>query len=280
MALKNPFADSFLSVYSVLMSSALLWAFFSVVGVSLVSLVGVFALGIREGLLRKTVFVLVSLATGALFGDALFHLIPEALEEVGEGAMVLVVLGILAFFILEKALHWHHHHTGLAETEHPEIEDCPPGEHAHQSPRHLARLVLVSDSLHNLIDGVVIGASYMVSIELGLATTLAVILHEIPQEIGDFGVLLHAGLSKAKALLFNFFSALFAIAGALLAFLLPSSADLVPFIVAFAAGHFIYIAGSDLVPELHKTKEASRSALQFIALVAGFALMYALLFLE
>ncbi len=257
-----------------------LYALASVTLVSLVSLIGLAALSFREASLRKVIFFIVSLATGALFGDALFHLIPEAVEEVGSftAPMLLVASGILGFFILEKFFHWHHHHTGL-EAEHPE-EDCPPLTHTHPARSPLARLVLTSDTVHNLLDGIVIGAAYLSSIELGLATTAAIILHEIPQEVGDFGILLHAGLSKLRALFFNFITALSAIAGTLLVFALPGIESFVPYVIAFAAGNFLYVAGSDLVPELHKTKDAPRSLLQFMGLLAGFVAMYLLLFLE
>jgi zinc and cadmium transporter len=254
-------------------------ALVSVIVVSLVSLIGLFALSFREDALRKIVFFVVSIATGALFGDALFHLIPEAVEELGAftAPMIFVALGILGFFILEKFFHWHHHHTGL-EGEHPEA--CPPLSHTHTPQGPLAKLVLTSDTLHNLLDGIVIGAAYLASFELGLATTVAIILHEIPQEIGDFGILLHAGLSRWKALLFNFFTALSAIAGTLLVFLIPNLESFVPYVVAFAAGNFLYVAGSDLVPELHKTREPLRSGIQLIGIIGGLVAMFLLLFLE
>lgn len=260
------------------MSIALIYGLLSVGLVSVASLVGAFALGIREGVLRKGVFILVSVATGALFGDALFHLIPESIEVLGETAMLYAAFGVIAFFILEKIFHWHHHHAGL-HAEHPELAECPPDIHTH-SKGHLARLIIASDSLHNFLDGLIIGASYLVSLELGIATTLAVLLHELPQEIGDFGVLVHAGLSKARALLWNFSSALFAFAGLAVSFLIPSSESLTPFLIAFAAGNFLYLAGSDLVPELQKTKEARVSFVQLACVMLGFAAMYLLLFLE
>ena len=259
---------------------AIIYAILSVMLVSAVSLVGIIALSFREEILRRTIFLVVSVATGALFGDALFHLIPEAIEGVGAftGPMFFVALGIGGFFVLEKFFHWHHHHTGLT-ADHPE-EDCPPVSHVHSGKGPLARMVLTSDSIHNFLDGVVIAVSYMASVELGVATTLAIILHEIPQEIGDFGILIHAGLAKMKALLFNFLSALCAIVGTLVVFLIPPIESIVPYIMAFAAGNFIYLAGSDLVPELHKTKDPLRSIVQLGGLLAGFAAMFLLLFFE
>ena len=257
-----------------------LYSLLSVGIVSTISLVGIFALSFKELFLRRIIFLVVSVATGALFGDALFHLIPESIEEFGafNTPMLFVALGIMGFFVLEKFFHWHHHHTGL-EADHPE-EDCPPVAHKHSPHNPLARLILTSDSLHNLLDGIVIAAAYLASIELGIATTIAIILHEIPQEIGDFSILIHAGLAKGKALFFNFLSALFAVLGALLLFAIPAIQNVVPYIVAFAAGNFLYIAGSDLVPELHKIKDPLRSFGQFGGLILGFGAMFLLLFLE
>jgi zinc and cadmium transporter len=140
---------------------------------------------------------------------------------------------------------------------------------------------VVGDGFHNLIDGLVIGGSYLVSVPLGLATTLAVIFHEIPQEIGDFGILLHAGFNKAKALLLNFVSALAAFLGAVVALAIGSRvAGFSEFLIPFTAGGFIYIAGSDLIPELHKEVKPSRSFFQFVALLLGLLLMLAFTFLE
>lgn len=243
-----------------------IYSLLSVLFVSLASLVGVFTLSIKEDKLRKYVFLLVSLAVGALLGDAFIHLIPEAFEA--EDSLVvslLIVSGIVLFFILEKFLHWHHHEDDTDEhTVHP-----------------VGKLVLVSDGVHNFIDGILIGASFMVSVPVGIATTVAIILHEIPQEIGDFAVLLHAGYTRKKALWLNFLSAIMAVLGTLVAFLLgEASESFVAWILPIAAGGFIYIAVADLIPELHKTKKAENSFSQILALTLGVVLMIALVFLE
>ena len=142
-------------------------------------------------------------------------------------------------------------------------------------------LILTSDAIHNMIDGIIIGVSYFISIEVGIATTVAIILHEIPQEIGHFAVLIHSGYSKLKAILFNFFSSLFAILGTAIVFIFGENIEAhIPLLIAFAAGGFLYIAGSDLVPELHKTPGIKKSLLQFIAIVIGIAIMFALLGFE
>ncbi len=235
--------------------------------VSLVSLVGVTTLSAREDFIRKYIFVFVSLAVGALLGDAFIHLIPESFEEIGNGTNVglLIMAGIFTFMIFEKFLHWHHH-----------SDDAGEG-HVHP----VGKLVLFSDGFHNFIDGFIIGVSFLVSVPVGVATTLAVLLHEIPQEIGDFAVLLHAGYSRARAIFLNFLSALMAVLGTLVAFALGGAGEgLVVWSLPIAAGGFIYVAVADLIPEMQKTTEAKNSILQFIAVLVGVGLMLALTLLE
>lgn len=244
----------------------------SVFLVSLISLIGVFTLSINKKLLNKSIFFLVSLAVGALFGDAIIHLIPEAFASFKNTttAALFIIMGIFIFFVLEKFLHWHHCHGTHGQND----QDCCV-------VRPLGRIVLFSDGIHNFLDGIIIAAGYLVSIEVGIATTVAIMLHEIPQEIGDFAILIHSGYSRAKALLVNFLSALIAVVGALITLLIGNSIEaLIPALVAIAAGSFIYIAGSDLVPELQKTSNLKKSALQFIAIVIGVALMFALTLFE
>lgn len=245
-------------------------AFIAVAFVSIASFIGVVALAWKETFLRKVLFFLISLAAGALLGDAFIHLIPEAFESADALTVSLLILaGFLSFFILEKLLNWHHVHA-----------DEPLGEdHAHIHP--VGHLVLISDGLHNFVDGVAIGAAFLVSPEIGIATTIAIILHELPQEIGDFALLVHAGFSRTKALMVNFLSALIAFAGVGLAYLLAGFFETAaPLIAAFTAGMFVYIAGSDLVPELHKSTGARRSLLQLAAIIVGLIAMVALLAIE
>ncbi len=223
-------------------------------------------LSLQEEKLRKYIFIFISLAVGALLGDAFIHLIPEAFSEIKDVVLtsILIISGILIFFALEKFLHWHHH-----------------GEDKEESHIHpVGRLILFSDSIHNFMDGMIIGASFLISIPVGLATTLAVILHEIPQEIGDFAVLLHAGHTKLRALWLNFLSALLAIAGVLIVLALGKEQSLALWISPIAAGGFIYIAVADLIPELQKTKEIKYSLLQILAVLIGVLAMVALTFLE
>lgn len=243
-----------------------LYAFISVAGVSLISLVGLFFLSLKEEVLKKFTFLFMSIAVGALLGDAFIHLIPEAFEESAhpEIVSILIIGGIFLFFVLEKFFHWHHHGEDIEHTIHP-----------------VGKLTLTSDMIHNFVDGIIIAASFMVSIPLGIATTLAVLLHEIPQEIGDFSVLLHAGYNKIQALWLNFASGLTAILGAAAFFVVGRSLEeLITYIIPIAAGGFIYIAVADLIPELQKTKKLSSSLLQLIAVFFGVAIMFLLTLVE
>lgn len=251
------------------MPSIFIYALISVLLVSLISLAGVLSLGIKEKKLKKILIYFISFSTGALLGDAFIHLLPEAVEKSGFSlpTSLSILGGIAIFLVLEKIIHWQHCHTNILEEK-----------HIHP----FAYTNLVGDALHNFLDGIIIAAAYFASVPAGIATTLAVVFHEIPQEIGDFAVLLHAGFSKGKALLLNLASALFAILGTALTFLLTSSIEnLQLFLIPIAAGGFIYIAGSDLIPELHKHSEKiSQSILQILAFLVGIAIMFLLLFLE
>lgn len=244
-----------------------LYAFIGVLIVSLVSLIGSFFISLREDILKKYVRIFISLAVGALLGDAFIHLIPEAFEKIGNNTIVsiLLIVGILLFFIVEKFLHWHHH---------GEDKNIP---HIHP----VGKLILFTDGFHNLIDGIIIGVSFLVSVPIGIATTMAVVLHEIPQEIGDFAVLIHSGYTKQKALWLNFLSALMAILGLFIALIFGSIAETFAiWIIPIAAGGFIYIAVADLIPELHKTQRLKYSIIQFVTIIAGILSMIALTLLE
>jgi zinc and cadmium transporter len=211
---------------------------------------------------------MVSFSVGGLVGDAFIHLLPEAFEKISNKlvASLLVIAGMLIFFVVEKIIRWRHCHTITSD------------EHLHP----VVTLNLIGDGVHNLIDGMVIGASFWVSIPLGIATSLAVIFHEIPQEIGDFGVLVHGGLSVKKALFFNFLSGLAAIGGVIISLLLgPHIKGYMLALLPITAGGFLYIAGSDLIPELHGCDiKVSASLLQFIFIILGVLVMALLVLLE
>lgn len=238
----------------------------SVAAISILSLVGIFLLGIRERLLQRMLFVLISFSTGALLGDVFLHMLPEMTEEGFTSQIAgMILLGILASFVLEKFIHWRHCHSVHCEN--------------HMHP--VGVMNIVGDALHNAIDGILIAGSYLISIPVGVSTTIAVFMHEIPQEISDFGVLLYSGFSRKNALLCNFLTSLAALAGAVLVLLLRESIpSLTQVLLPLTAGNFLYIAGSDLIPELHKETGARSSLFQLLSMVAGIALMALLTTLE
>jgi zinc and cadmium transporter len=251
------------------MPSTIIWtyAIVSVFIVSLISFIGVFTLSIKTEKLRKFLIFFVSFSAGALLGDVFIHLLPEMIENNGFelSSSLYLLSGIVAFFFVEKVIHWNHCHHPITK------------EHIHS----YSITNLIGDGIHNLIDGIIIGASFLVAIPVGIATAIAVALHEIPQEIGDFGILVHGGFTKKKALLVNFLSACTAIIGTAATLWIGTSiTNITIFLIPFAAGTFIYIAGADLIPELHKDSEnLKHSLLQFILFVLGMAVMAALLLL-
>jgi zinc and cadmium transporter len=235
--------------------------------VSLLSLIGLAFISLSEEKLKQIIFVMVSLAVGGLFGDAFIHLLPESFEKLGSKleASLYILAGIFLFFILEKFLRWRHQHVFTSN----------------HSIHHVGYMNLLADGVHNFIDGIIIGASYVVSLPVGVATTLAVIFHEIPHELGNFFVLLYAGFTKTRALFFNFLSALFAILGTIVALLVGARVEnFTAMMLPLAAGGFIYIAGSDLVPELNKEVEISKSVIQLLAIGAGVGMMLLLTLIE
>ncbi len=258
------------------MASIWIYTLISVAIVSIISLVGAITLYFRQEFLRKILLFLVSFSAGALLGDVFLHLLPEAIEESNSVARMssLILLGIIIFFVLEKFIYWFHRH----EYTH---WFSPPHEDAKEKVHPLAFTLLVGDGLHNLIDGMIIAGSFLISVPVGIATTLAVVFHEIPQEIGNFGVLIHAGMSRMRALWFNFLSALTSVFGAVTVLLLGSQFEtFLTFITAFTIGGFIYIAGSDLIPELHKEQSMKNSAYQILFFLLGIGTMALLLLLE
>lgn len=235
---------------------------------SLVSLIGGIILLAKEKFAASISHYLASFAAGALLGVAFLDLLPEAAHEAEDileegGGDINIFLwtlgGFLFFFLLERFIHWFHHH------------------HDHQTTRDksVVSLVVLGDSLHNFIDGVVIAATFMVSIPLGIVTTLAVAAHEIPQEIGDFGILLHKGLKRGNILLLNIVSSLFAILGALITYSSGESLEgLLPIFLSLAAGFFIYIAASDLIPEIHMQEKRKVALIETGLLLVGVLVIY------
>lgn len=235
----------------------LAWILISTFFVSIISLVGILTLAIKEDLLHKVIFCLIGFSAGALVGSAFLHILPESLEKTKSTTVFYyLILGIILFFLLERYLHWRHCHD----------KDC--------SIHSFTYMNLFGEAFHNFIDGVAIAASFIISIKLGIATTLAIILHEIPKELGNFGVLIYGGFTRRKALLYNFISALMAIIGALTGYFISDFAcGFSNFIMPLTAGGFIYIATSDLIPEIHKEKDQKRATMAFIAFLVGIAFM-------
>jgi zinc and cadmium transporter len=239
----------------------------SVIIVSLISLIGVFTLSMKKESLQKVLIYFVSLSTGTLLGDAFIHLVPDAYEQNSSRVLPATYLlsGILIFFVLEKYVYWRHCHK-IASPEHP---------------HPFSYIILLGDGLHNFIDGMIIAASFLVSFPVGLATTLAVIFHEIPHEIGNFGSLVYGGFSRGKALFFNFLSATVAILGAVVVLLISfDTTDITKFMIPFAAGGFVYVASSDFIPELHKETIPNKSFIQLIFFVIGIGIMASMLLFE
>ena len=237
--------------------------------ISLVAFIGALTLFLREKILNRILLILVAFSAGALLGGAFLHLIPEAIQKIGVDEMSIfatfsyLLVGFCTFFILEQLIRWHHHHA----TSHPKIMP-------------FSYLTLISDGIHNFIDGLVIAASFMVNFHIGITTTLAIALHEIPQEIGDFAILVHGGFNRVRALFLNYISATTVIVGGITGFLLHGwLGESVAVLLPFAAGNFIYIASTDLIPEIRFKENIVRSLTRFIVFLAGIGLMIIIRFI-
>jgi len=238
-----------------------LYTLVSVIIVSAVSLVGIFTLSAGEDFMKKIILFMVSFAAGTMLGNAFLEIFPEILKENFLSASQLswlMLMSILFFFLLEKVIHWRHCHI-VHEPSHP---------------HPVAIMNLIGDFAHNIVDGMMIAASYLVDVRVGVATSLAVFVHEIPQEIGDFSILIHGGFTRRRALLMNFLSATGAIIGASAVLVIGGGSTVVSYyLLPFAAAGFIYMACADLFPELHKESGTGRSLLQIGFLALGIALI-------
>jgi zinc and cadmium transporter len=246
--------------------STLSWIILSGLAMSALALVGGVTTLLPPRTLDRILLPLVALAAGSLIGGALFHMLPEAITELGNTLSVYVwlVAGFLTFFILEQYLQWHHCHR-------------PAGPH-----KHLGHLILLADGLHNFIGGLAVSAAFLIEIRLGIVTWLVAAAHEVPQELGDFGILVHSGWKPRSALLYNAASAITFLLGGLVTYTLSGSVNVV-FLVPFAAGNFIYIAAADLIPQITTTEAAQdrahkksillRKIEQSLALTAGLGLL-------
>jgi zinc and cadmium transporter len=233
--------------------SALFWIVVSSLGMSLIALIGLITLALNEEQLRKLLLPMVAFSAGSLIGGSFLHLIPEALARTGLGVSVFlwIIAGFSLFFLMEQFLNWHHHHAVAAD---------------HKAP--VTYMILIADGLHNFIGGLAIASSFLVSIEVGAVTWIAAAAHELPQELGDFGILVHGGWKKYRALFVNFISASMILPGGLITYFVSIEMD-TTFLLPFAAGNFIYIAASDLIPEVKHEKRLSKNLIHFVAFASG-----------
>lgn len=238
--------------------SILQWIIAATIVNSLLAFAGAVTLGFSKKTLERILHALVGFSTGALLAGAFFHLLAEAIEKIPVmEAFYILFAGFILFFVIERFLHWHHCHEGKCEVH------------------VVSYLILFGDAVHNFIDGIIIAASFVVSISLGIVTTMVVISHELPQELGDFGVLVYGGFARKKALLYNFLAQLTSVLGGIIGFFLVASTGLAVYLLPFAAGGFIYIGASDLIPELHKQESLKKTVGAFAFFLLGILFMIA-----
>lgn len=231
------------------------------IAVSIISLIGIFSLFINEKALNRLLLLLVGFGAGALIGGAFLHLLPEALEKSTDFILTFIYLisGFVLFFILEKYLYWRHCHKGKCEIH------------------TFTYMNLIGDGIHNFIDGLIIGAAFFTDAGIGMVVTIAIVMHEVPQELGDFGVLVYGGFSRAKALIFNFLSAATAIFGTGIGYIFASGISGFSMVLfPVAAGGFIYIAACDLIPEIHRQPDIKKAAISMLFFIFGILLMLGL----
>jgi len=224
----------------------------------LTAFIGAFSMVMKEKTLKKLLLAMIAFSAGTLLAGGLFHLLPESLGymDINTASLILLV-GFCAFFVIERFLHWHHCHDGKCDVH------------------SFTYLILIGDGVHNFIDGLVIAASFVVGVQFGFLTTVLIIAHELPQELGDFGALIYGGFKRKKALLFNFASQLTCVAGGVAGYLLSGFSGFY-YLIPLAAGGFFYIAASDLIPELHKESDLRKSLVSFAMFIVGIAFMIAM----
>lgn len=243
--------------------NVLVWIIMATLVDGITGLVGIFSLWVSDRFLRKLVGILVAFSAGALLSGAFFHLLAEAVVKIdAQVAFVFLLVGFVLFFLVERLLHWHHCHDGKCDV-HP-----------------FTYLIVFGDGMHNFIDGVVIAASFVVGASFGVITTILVLGHEVPQELGNFGVLVYGGWSKLKAIVYSFLAQLTCVVGGIVGYFLTSSVNVaLPFILSFAAGGFVYIAASDLIPQLHKEPKLWKSMQSFSFFIVGIVFIWLIKFL-
>ena len=267
--------------------------FLVILGISLISLAGIFMITIKEKTLDRILFILIAFATGTIFATAIFDLIPESihhLEELISGGtplqensvFLIIIIGFVTFFIIERFIYWFHGHAHEHEDQFVCYENILEGKEQELLEKKRIKgfvlLNLFGDGLHNFLDGIVIMVAFLNGIPMGLIITLAVFFHEFPQEVGDFGILVYGGYTKKKALIYNFLSAIVAIGGGIFALLLSSTVDVFNFfILAFGGGGFLYLASTELLPELLKQKDLKKSIIQALIFISGIVLIVSLI---
>jgi zinc and cadmium transporter len=249
----------------------LLYAVVSVAAVSVLSLFGILAISLREKTLDRILFILLSFSAGSILATAYLDLLPEAIELFGEGqlatAATYLILGFLGFFFLERFIYWYHGHVHGYDAVVDEK----------MTTKRFVYLNLLGDGIHNLVDGMIITAAFLVAVPAGVTATLAVMFHELPQEIGDFGILVYGGFTRHRALLANFLTALTAFAGVLIASYFSAQIhNFASYLIAFGGGGFTYIAAAELIPEMQKERNLGRSAVQFAIFILGLVLIWLL----
>jgi len=236
--------------------STLQWILLVTIINGLLAFAGAFSFLISEKKFQKVLLFLVAFTTGSLLGGSFFHLLPEAFEEMNILSLILLtILGFLIFMLIEKFLHWRHCHEGKCEV-HP-----------------VSYLILYGDAIHNFIDGLIIASSFIISVPFGILTSILVMAHELPQEIGDFAVLVYGGFKRNKALFYNFFAQLTCILGGIIGFYSLKINEYHIYLLPFAAGGFIYIALNDLIPELFKERNIKKIIINIIAIIIGILLL-------
>lgn len=254
------------------MDPLILWIVgFTALGGALSVLAAGGVLLLPQGTMVRWLPPLVSFAIGAMLGAAFLGLLPHALEGAGDDAAhsitLTVLLGLLLFFVLEKMVIWRHCHTHECEAHGVDL--------THVQEKAAGNLILIGDAIHNLVDGVLIAAAFLTDIHLGVVTAVAVIAHEIPQELGDFAILLNSGFSKGKALFYNLLVSVTTVLGGIVAyFALGFAQAAVPYVLAIAASSFIYVAVADLIPGLHKRPEVSATVQQVLLIALGVLVIY------
>ncbi|MCK9577986.1 ZIP family metal transporter [bacterium] len=244
------------------MSYSIVVAFLGIIFVASLSFLGFLFFKLKQDALKKLLLVLVSFSAGALIGDVFFHLLPEVIEENPDNmwVWVSVILGLIVFFILEKIIHWRHCHIPTSKDH----------------PHEFGIMNLIGDALHNFLDGLIIVGAFLIDFNLGIATILAVIAHEVPQKIGDFGILVYAGYSRLKAMILNFIFSLISILGGFLALFWINNELILSLLASFTAGSFVYIAVADLIPEIKKETSTKYSFIQLFSIIIGIIMMYLL----